>query len=106
MVGTEDGTVRGLKGLAGDLEDQTAWTYAPRGRIVKKIAAPIARPGGRPVNRVAVAYWGGRVDILDGNGVLRSSRMFSQDVADMSWELGGTLVVALADGRLLGIKTQ
>ncbi len=52
---------------------------------------------------VAIAYWGGRVRILDlTTGRVRAAQTCETDVAEIAW-LGNELCVALADGRLLRV---
>ena len=98
FVGTEaDGAVRRLKALEGKSEDQTAWTVATPGRIVKRIAA------GKDL--VAVAYWGGTLKVLDAEGKVKSATVLAQDITALVW-LDGKLVVGLADGSVVAFAAK
>ena len=66
-------------------------------RIVKWLAAD--------KGLTAVAYWGGTLQILDAHGATKDRQLLSQDIAAMTWS-GGKLVVALADGRVLGFDVR
>jgi len=74
---------------------ERARRHAPTGRIVKIVA-----PAGE---LLAVAYWGGTLQLLDKNGQVKNSEWLPQDIAGLAW-LDGKLVVGLADGRLWGLK--
>ena len=54
--------------------------------------------------RVAVAYWGGTVSVLEG-GAVKTTQAFPYDVADLTWS-GERLVVGLADGRVFGLELK
>ena len=98
VVGTEaDGKVRRLKTLAGSLEEQLAWEAALPRRIVKKLAVA--------GDRVAVAYWGGTLALIEGNGALTRKQVFPQDIADLAW-LDDLLVVGTADGKVVGLEMR
>jgi hypothetical protein len=51
---------------------------------------------------VAIAYWGGALQILDSGGKVVAQQVLPADVAAMAW-LGRTLLVALADGTVRGL---
>lgn len=53
----------------------------------------------------AVGYWGGTLQIFTADGTEKTRQMLPQDIAAMYWN-GATLVVGLADGRVLGLKVQ
>ncbi len=90
-VGTEmDGGVRGIK------EGKVAWERL----AVRKLTRQVAARG----DRVAVAYWGGAVEVLEA-GAVKAARMFPSDVAAIAWA-GDRLVVDLADGRVLGLEIK
>jgi hypothetical protein len=98
VVGTEfDGGVRALKAVQGKVEEQTAWAHKTPLRLTKKIAVGDGL--------IAVAYWGGTVRILDAGGGVKFAQMLPQDVAAMAWS-GKTLLVGLADGRLLALDAK
>ena len=95
VVATEpDSTVRKLKAVAGKEGEQVVWEHRVPRRLVKKVAAS--------ANRVAVACWGGTLRVLDAGGAPVGQAHFTCDIADVAWA-GTTLVVGLADGRVLGL---
>ncbi|MHB9106693.1 MAG: hypothetical protein ACYDCO_06530 [Armatimonadota bacterium] len=53
----------------------------------------------------AVAYWGGALQTFDTAGTLKTEQMLPQDVSAMLW-IGNTLVVATADGKVLGLVVK
>jgi len=98
VVGTEfDGTVRALKEVKGKVEEQTQWSFKVPLRLTKKVAAGDGL--------IAVAYWGGTLRILDASGAVKFAQTLPQDVAAMTWA-GKTLVVGLADGRILALDAK
>jgi len=98
LVGTEtDGTVRKLKAIAGRAVEQIVWEHRAPQRLVKKVAAT--------ADRVAIAYWGGTVHLLDAAGQVTHGHLFPQHIADLAW-LGDRLVVGLADGRVVAMEAK
>ena len=90
-AGTEmDGGVRLLK------DGKVAWEH----QALRKLTMRVAANG----DRVAVAYWGGTVTVLDG-GAVKTTQAFPSDVADLAWS-NGRLVVGLADGRVLALEVK
>jgi hypothetical protein len=90
-VGTEmDGGVRFLK------DGKVAWEHKAARKLSKRVAAN----GGR----VAVAYWGGSVAILEA-GAVKAAQSFPSDIAGLAWS-GDRLVVGLADGRVIGLDVK
>ena len=53
----------------------------------------------------AVAYWGGRLQIIATDGTLKAQQQLPQDITALAWDKD-TLVVGLADGCLLGLNAQ
>ena len=53
----------------------------------------------------AVAYWGGALQTFDAAGNVKTEQMLPQDVTAMLWA-GNTLVVATADGKVLGLAVK
>jgi hypothetical protein len=53
-------------------------------------------------DRLAVAYWGGTVEVFDGKGVVKNSQLLPHDVAGMKW-LGNRLVVAQSDASVVAL---
>ena len=98
IVGTEaDGAVRALTAVVGKAEEQLLWEHKAPRRLTKQVAA---REG-----MTAVAYWGGTLHLLDGDGALVDVEAFPQDIVDLAWQ-GDLLLVALADGRLIRLETR
>ncbi|MBI3856813.1 MAG: hypothetical protein HY293_14085, partial [Planctomycetes bacterium] len=90
-VATElDGGVRFLK------DGKVAWEHKALRKLTKRVAAR--------GDRVAVAYWGGALAVLEG-GAVKAAQTFPYDVADLAWS-GDRLVVGLADGRLFGLDVK
>jgi hypothetical protein len=75
----------------------TARRSAPADRLVK-LAATQDR-------LVAVAYWGGRVNVFDPSGLLKATTQRSQDVTAMIW-VGSRLITGDADGRLAALTIK
>ncbi len=69
----------------------------PRDRIVKLMAT---KP---PIT--AVAFWGGTLITYDATGAPKSRQQMPQDITALAW-LGDTLVVGLADGRVVALSTK
>ena len=67
------------------------------GLLVKRVVS-----GG---GRTAIAYWGGTVRLVDASGAVKSQQRLPQDVAALALA-GDKLVVALADGKVLWLKTE
>ena len=68
--------------------------HSPANRIVKHVLSG--------TDLVAVAYWGGTLELLSSDGQPRSLQLLPQDVTGMVW-LGKNLIVGLADGRILAL---
>ena len=92
-----DGSVRMFKALTGTPADQVAWTQSVTRRLCKVLA-------GR-ANGVAVGYWGGLVRVLGMDGKVQAAQTFDQDIAGLAWA-GDTLIVGLADGRVVGLSVK
>ena len=94
-------TTFGLDGKAGPSTkgalNSAAAPAAPAwpGKLAKRIAKREAL--------TAAAYWGGSLRVTDASGAVKTQQKFAQDIADVSW-IEGTLVVGLADGRILGLE--
>ncbi len=90
-AGTEmDGGVRFLK------DGKVAWEHQALRKLTKRVAAD--------GDRVAVAYWGGTVAVLEA-GAVKTSQAFPYDVADLTWS-NGRLLVGLSDGRVFGLEVK
>ena len=66
-------------------------------RILKLSAA-----GG---GKVAVAYWGGTLRVVDATGKVKAEQQLPQDVTALAWA-GGKLVAGLADGRVVALTVK
>ncbi len=53
----------------------------------------------------AVAYWGGTLQTFTAGGQEKTCQLLPQDITGLTWA-GATLVVGLADGRILGLTVQ
>ena len=53
----------------------------------------------------AVGYWGGTLQTFDAQGNVKTQQVLPQDIASLVWA-GNTLVVGLADGRVMGLSTK
>jgi hypothetical protein len=103
-----DGKVRSSQVLAGETLDQAR--KAPAAAPAIALATqPYERPdrmvklavaGGE---LVAVAYWGGTVSVFDGNGTLKATHDFRQDITALAW-CGSQLIAGDADGRVRAVK--
>lgn len=119
MVLTEDGTVSALAST-GKLSDQKAMQPEKLAENLKNLApaedaqvAAAAKKQERPdrllkvwagsEGKVAVAYWGGTLRIVDAKGVILSEQQLPQDVTALVWNRE-MLIAGLADGRVVGIK--
>jgi len=90
------GNVWAVNAIAGKAEEHLAWQHAS-GLIVKRIVTD--------ERHAAVIYWGGTVNVFDLQGKLVASKAFEQDIADAAWT-DGMLVLADADGRMVGVKVR
>ena len=55
--------------------------------------------------KIAVAYWGGTLRLIDKSGAVASEQQLPQDITAMTWA-GNRLVVGLADGRVLALDVK
>jgi hypothetical protein len=53
-------------------------------------------------DRIAIAYWGGALRVVDAGGAVQSEQMLPQDITALAW-LDDLLVAGLADGRVIGL---
>jgi hypothetical protein len=97
VIGGEiGGSVRKLKAVADAGPNAALWDNRAERRLVKKLVA--TKDG-----QIGVGYWGGLVRIVDAAGATKAAHGFHQDVTSVSW-LGDTLVVGLADGRVVAVS--
>jgi len=90
-------TVQQLQSAPDAAGMELARKHAPVNRIVKAVAV------GK--DAVAVAYWGGTLQVLSPAGELHTSQLLPQDIAGLVW-LDGKLVVGLADGQLVALQAK
>jgi hypothetical protein len=108
---TPEGKVTETKALsakeAGGLLKELAPTAdAATADALKKQARPdrmakLAAAGG---GKVAVAYWGGTLRIVEGDAI-KYEQQLPKDATALAW-LGGKLIVGLADGRVLALEVK
>jgi hypothetical protein len=78
-------------------------------KLAKEVADRLSLPGrmfrkaATGAGRVAVGYVGGLVRVVDPDGKAKAAKQFDADVTALAW-LGDTLVVALSDDRVVGLK--
>jgi hypothetical protein len=98
LVSTEsDGAIRALKLQSETGAEKLLWEHKLERRIPRKVV-----PGAR---RIAVAWWGGTLEILGETGTSEHLQKFPQDISDLAWA-GDRLVVGLADGRVLALEAR
>ncbi len=104
IVSTRPVTAEDYSGLVAQLRSgaepaalAAARAAAPPNRLVK-----LAVTSG---DRLAVAYWGGTVCILDKAGAISAARRLSQDVTALAW-LNGQLLAGDADGKLVALRIE
>lgn len=95
---------------------------ADLGRAVKQSAAPEdprctsalaasarsdrrAKLAAATSDRVAIAYWGGSLRVVDTNNAIVSEQMMPQDITALTW-FNGVLMAGLADGRILALSCE
>src|SRR5262249_42270295 len=111
---THDGSLSVLT-AAGKLSSSKVLTAAQVEQARKELAPPAgqdaaAKKQERPDRilklwasgggKLAVAYWGGTLRIVDGAGKVRTEQQLPQDVTALAWA-GGQVVAGLADGRVM-----
>jgi hypothetical protein len=118
MVLTHDGTMSFLSGK-GTLEARKVTQPEKIDDNLKRLSSPAdekataeAKKQDRPdrlrklwsadQGRLAVAYWGGTLRIVDDKSDLLCEQQMPQDVTAMTWARG-SLIVGLADGRVLSL---
>ena len=118
---TLDATGKILKQRAAAVESDFIAVPAPADGVAPaRVAAPVAvvpaglaksvwinhrvKRANQTINGMtAIAYWGGGLQVFDGMGALKSQQTLPNDITDVAW-VGNTLVVGLADGRVMGFK--
>ncbi len=90
-------TAKELKGPPDTGALAIAKKQAPKNRIVKTVAV------GKDL--IAVAYWGGTVQVVDADGQVRTAQLLPHDVTSIA-SLDGNLVVGLSDGEVVALGMQ
>ena len=88
---------RELKGTPDAAVLALAKKHAAKNRIVKMAVAD--------KDLLAVAYWGGLVQVVAADGQVRTAQLLPHDVTGLAW-LGGKLVVGLSDGEVVALSVQ
>lgn len=118
---TQDGTVSVLN-AAGKLTDQKAMQPEKLDENLKRLtpapdaqAATAAKKQDRPdrllklwsgsPDKLAVAYWGGTVRIVDRDGGILFEQQLPQDVTALTWAKDA-LLAGLADGRIVALEVK
>jgi hypothetical protein len=52
--------------------------------------------------KLAIAYWGGTLRIVDEKGTILTEQPLPQDVTALTWA-NGQLIAGLADGRIVAL---
>jgi hypothetical protein len=105
-----DGKILSTRPVAHEDYSSLAAQLRPAAEPAALAAARAAAPPERLVKlavtsgeRLAVAYWGGTVCILDKAGAVSAARRLSQDVTALAW-LDGQLLAGDADGKLVALS--
>jgi hypothetical protein len=80
----------------------------PRGFAVplyKRAPDRIAKCVATNLTMTAVGYWGGTLQIFANDGTLRSQQLLPQDIGAIAWS-NDTLIVGLADGRVVALRVK
>jgi hypothetical protein len=56
-------------------------------------------------DKIAVAYWGGTLRIVDRDGKILTEQQLPQDITAMAW-WGAKLIAGLADGRVMALEVK
>jgi hypothetical protein len=79
----------------------------PKSSAAQKQARPdrLLKLAASQGERLAIAYWGGTLRVVDGGGKVLAEQQMPQDVTALSW-LGGRLIAGLADGRVVALEVR
>jgi hypothetical protein len=107
-----DGKLAASKALAG-AEWEQARTDVPitgvkypgdLSRQVERADRMLKLTAGNP-DKLAVAYWGGTLRVLDKKGTVHTEQQLPQDITALTW-LGDRLIAGLADGRVVALEAK
>jgi hypothetical protein len=87
----------GRKGLGDTAGNEAAKKHQRLDRLFKF--------GASAKDKVALAYWGGTLRVVEAEGKVLSEQQMPQDIAALTW-LGSRLVVGLADGRVVALEVK
>lgn len=87
------------------LKPVPATTTTPDALKAKLLPARVVKEAVTADGLTAVGYWGGALQIFAADGTEKTRQMLPQDITAMLWN-GATLVVGLADGRVLGLQVK
>jgi hypothetical protein len=87
-------------------KDLTA-ALEPKAPAAQKQARPdrLLKLSAATGDRMAVAYWGGTLRIVDGAGKILSEQQMPQDVTALAWQ-GRRLLAGLADGQVVALEAR
>jgi hypothetical protein len=114
-VTTHDGSTLAI-GADGAVQPVKTAEVVPFLTPLGPVALPESLKGKTPTTRLpkyvatgnnltAVAYWGGTLQVFDGQGNLKTQQWLGMDVAGLVWS-GDLLVAGLADGKVVGLKIE
>ncbi|HKB35906.1 MAG TPA: hypothetical protein VKD72_05595 [Gemmataceae bacterium] len=109
---TTMGKISGRQALSAEKVEQARKDLTP---AEDKVAVAAAKKQERPdrivklsasgSGKVAVAYWGGTLRVVDGDGTIKAEQQLPQDMTALAWS-GGKLIAGLADGRVLALTVK
>ncbi|MDB5300434.1 MAG: hypothetical protein JWO87_2097 [Phycisphaerales bacterium] len=113
-VETADGSLTKLDASGKILSQESAAVVQPEKTVSAKAPAELAKVmiPDRVLKKLAagngltaLGYWGGTLQIVDGNSVTQSAQVLPSDIADMAW-VEGKLIVGLADGSVVALQPK
>jgi hypothetical protein len=105
-----DGKVTGTKAVAPTDVDALRKQMTVADKVAEAAAKAQARPdrmlklAAAQGRRLAAAYWGGTVRIVE-DGKVRTEQLLPQDVTALTWH-DGVLVAGLADGQVMTLRLE
>jgi hypothetical protein len=108
-VVTAAGKLSSSRGLPADKIEQTkkdlaaaSDAEAEAGARKQERADRILKLSASSGGKMAVAWWGGTLRVVDKSGKVLTQQQLPQDVTALAW-LDGKVVVGLADGRVVAL---
>jgi hypothetical protein len=108
---TADGKLTGSQPLDRAALEQARKELLPGGPALHEVVKQQQRPDrmlkltASGDGKVAVAYWGGTLRIVDGSGAVKAQTQLPQDVTALTWA-GNRVVAGLADGRVMALEVK